>query len=74
MLVYYQDGVNFVLMQYFFNLCNLGVGRYFLRGACHDVGYCELEEIILRIFHSSTYIAIGNNACNTIVLYGYAQA
>ena len=69
----YEHRVNFVLVQYLFYFSNLRIRCHRLWGACHDVGYAEVEETVLRVLHGAAYVAVGNDAAHDAFLFCHAE-
>ena len=74
LLVRYEYGVDFVLMQDAFDFRDFRVGRHHLGLARHDVGNGEFKETVLRGLHGAAYVAVGDDAAHDAFLFCHAEA
>ena len=67
LLVDNQDRMHLVLVHNLLNLCNFRICQNAFRLTRHDVFYRMLHEARLPALHSTTDVAIGNQADNLLV-------
>ena len=69
-----KNSVNLVFVHYFLNLTDFGCGSDGLRIACHNVIDCLVEELLLPLFHSPSYVAVGDNASHFSVIQRHTKS
>ena len=69
-----KDSVNLVFVHYFLNLTDFGCGSDGFGIACHNVIDCLVEELLLPLFHSPSYVAVGDNASHFAVVQRHAKS